>query len=454
MLEETAAGFLKDHGLWGREAVCLVAVSGGVDSVALLWALAQLRQAAGLTIYAAHLNHGMRPEADGDEAFVRRLCRRLAIPCTVGRTRVEQWRCGRSLEMAARDIRRSFLLAARNACGAEVIFTAHHGNDQLETMLLRMARGTSLTGLAGIRPYAGGFARPLLGASRAEIEAYAREKGLCWVEDSSNQDEAIERNRIRRQVTPVLTALNPQLIGAVGRLSQRLQRDEDYIAAQAAEAIRAVEQIPCGVRWRVQPLHPALMSRVMVAMMDTSGMTEIAGRDVDALIRLAGGPQGGQLQLPQQRRARLEHGCLVIYRLFDAQSQPWERPAAVPGVTLTPRGRFVAAVVGERGADGSFVQHFDADAFPDGVMARTRRPGDTIRPLGAPGRMSLKKAMNMRRVPSIARDGWPVLALGSRVLWVPGANLMDDGLACRPNTQRWLKVVYQGEEYSYGTYPR
>lgn len=453
MLEETAAGFLKEHGLWGRGAVCLMAVSGGVDSVSLLWALAQLRPAAGLTIYAAHLNHGLRPEADRDEAFVRGLCQRLGIPCTVGRARVAQWQGGRSLEMAARDIRRAFLLAARDACGAEVIFTAHHGNDQLETMLLRMARGTSLTGLAGIRPAAGGVARPLLMASRAEIEAYAREKGLCWVEDSSNQDITIERNRIRRRVTPELTALNPQLIGAVGRLSQRLQRDEDYIAAQAAEAIGAIEKIPCGVRWRVRPMHPAPMSRVMVAMMDASGMTQIAGRDVDALIRLAGAPQGGRLQLPQGRCAGLEHGYLMIYRT-DAPPQPWEKPVAVPGVTHTPHGAFVATLVAERGEDGGFIQHFDADAFPAGAVARTRRPGDSIRPLGAPGKMSLKKAMNMRRVPSIARVGWPILALGPRVLWVPGAGLMDDGLACRPDTRRWLKVVYQGEEHSYGTYPR
>ncbi len=454
MLEETAAGFLKDHGLWGRGAVCLVAVSGGVDSVSLLWALARLRQPAGFTLYAAHLNHGLRLEADRDEDFVRRLCQSLGVPCTVGRARVAQWRGGRSTEMAARDIRRAFLFAAKDACGAEVIFTAHHGGDQLETMLMRMARGTSLTGLAGIRPFAGGMARPLLTVSRDQIEAYAREQGLRWMEDATNQDETIDRNRIRHQVTPALMALNPQLIGAVGRLSQRLQRDEDYIAAQAAAAIHAIERIPSGVRWQVQALHPALMSRVIVAMMDACGMTVITGRDVDALIRLAGEPQGGQVQLPQQRCARLEHGYLVMYRLPDGSSQLWEQFFAVPGDTNTPRGRFIATLVEARGADGEFIQHFDADAFPKDAVARTRRQGDRIHPLGAPGRMSLKKAMNMRRLPAIARDGWPILASGSRVLWVPGANLMDDAIACRPDTRRWLKVEYQGEEHSYGTYPR
>ncbi len=454
MLEETAAAFLKNHGLWGRGAVCLVAVSGGVDSVSLLWVLSQLRQEAGLNLYAAHLNHGLRAEADRDERFVRGLCERLGIPCTVGRARVAQWRGGRSLEMAARDIRRAFLLETRAACGAEVVFTAHHGGDQLETMLLRMTRGTSLTGLAGIRPEAGGIARPLLTVSRAEIESYAREKQLQWVEDATNRDSSIDRNRIRWQVVPALAAMNPRLIEAVSRLSQHLQRDEDYISAQAAKAVDTIERIPCGVRWRVQPLHPALMSRVVVAMMDACGMSQITGRDVEALVTLAGTTRSGQVQLSQQRCGQLEHGWLVLYRPMEMSTEPWIYPLAVPGTTPAPFGMFTAQLVEERGADSGFVQHFDADAFPVDAVVRARRQGDYIRPLGAPGRMSLKKAMNMRHVPAMARESWPLVASGSRILWVPGANLMDDGIAYRADTRRWLKMVYQGEERSYGTYSR
>ena len=132
MPEETTAAFLKAHGLWGRGVCCLVAVSGGVDSVVLLHALASLREAAGLTIHAAHLDHGIREVSSSDASFVKNLCCSLGIPCTVGRTHVESWADGKSLEMAARDIRRKFLMDTRKACGAEVIFTAHQRKKSLQ----------------------------------------------------------------------------------------------------------------------------------------------------------------------------------------------------------------------------------------------------------------------------------------------------------------------------------
>jgi tRNA(Ile)-lysidine synthase len=185
----------------------LVAVSGGADSTALLLGLHALADEMGFELHAAHLNHGLRgAEADGDQAFVAALCGHLGIPLSAAR-----WDCDARMkrrrlagQSGLRTLRREFLMAAAHRAGASAIATAHTADDQLETLLLRLARGTGLAGLGGMRPRRGVWIKPLLAATRADIEADLRDLAQPWREDRSNADLRYARSRVRHEVIPAL----------------------------------------------------------------------------------------------------------------------------------------------------------------------------------------------------------------------------------------------------------
>ena len=214
-------------------SVVCCAVSGGADSVALLHLLWGLCPPLGLTLRAAHFNHCLRgAESDGDAAFVQDLCRRWGIPLAMGRgdaaARAEA--TGESIEEAARALRRAFLLAQPG-----YIATAHNADDQVETILINLLRGTGLKGLGGMAPAAGRIVRPLLSATRADILTYLTARGLSWREDSTNALDDALRNRLRHHVLPLLRAENPSLSETVGRSAAILREEEALLAAQPGQ---------------------------------------------------------------------------------------------------------------------------------------------------------------------------------------------------------------------------
>ena len=221
-----------------------MAVSGGADSVALLIALRRVAREFDLSVHAAHLHHGLRGrEADGDLAFVRALCARLGVPLRAERwdARARMRRRGLTGQAGLRALRREFLAAAARRAGATAIATAHTADDQLETVLMRLLRGAGLAGLAGMRPRRGGWIKPLLEGTRAEIEADLRAAGEPWRDDRSNADRAYLRNRVRHDVIPaLLAALEPAGTGAGARAA--LARRVSRAAAEAGGATGALER--------------------------------------------------------------------------------------------------------------------------------------------------------------------------------------------------------------------
>ena len=210
---ETVKRTIADHAMLAPGETVLLALSGGADSVALLCAL----RALGYPVRAFHLNHCLRgAESDRDEAFCRALCERLGVPLTVERIDVRAQTAGEGIEAAARRIRYERLAAA--AQGAKIA-TAHTADDNLETMLFHLARGTGPKGLAGIPPVRDGVIRPLIGVERAQVEAYLAELGQDYVTDSTNLADSYTRNRIRHGVVPALRQINPEAGRAALRLS-------------------------------------------------------------------------------------------------------------------------------------------------------------------------------------------------------------------------------------------
>ena len=303
--------------------VLLCAVSGGRDSVCLLHYLAAVAPERGFTVAAGHLNHRMRPEAQRDEDFVRGLCRDLGVVFYTEAAPVYETaaRWGLGVEETGRRLRYDFLLRTAEKIGAERIATAHHAQDQAETVLLNLLRGTGPEGLGGIPPVRGRIVRPLLQTGRAEIEDYLRRHGLSYVEDSTNEDIHYARNRLRRELWPQLETIQPALTRTISRTAEILRRENDYLDALAGERLpsegAAVET--AALLAAPEALRPRMV-RLLLDRMPT-GKRDVGAVHIEAVLALAAAG-GGTLDLPEGLRAVCRKGWL---RLTVGEEMPPEK---------------------------------------------------------------------------------------------------------------------------------
>lgn len=419
--------------LKGRSA--LVALSGGVDSVVLLHLLLALRA----QVVAAHVEHGMRGEnSQRDCAFVEALCARLGVPLAVAHVDVpaKARASGRGLEETARDLRYAFLREEKRRRGLDCILTAHHRNDQAETVLLHLVRGSSPRGLSGMREEEGDLLRPLLPFSRAEILRYAQEKGLPFVQDETNADTAFARNYVRHEVIPRLETLNPRAVEAIARLAALSRDQSDYIAQQADSVLR--ERMRGDALCDVRDLHPGLRGAVLHEYLVRLGLREAGQADVDRL--------EGLFSLGAGKRASL-CGTLLERDAQGVRPVPGEAPMeSIPlhlGENETPFGCFslrVGAVPPSLDL-GRNAQVLDADAAAAGLAVRARRAGDRVRLLGG-GTKKLSDIFTDQKVPRALRGRVPVLTCGEEIVWVAGV-APSAACAIGPNSARALTIQYR-----------
>jgi tRNA(Ile)-lysidine synthase len=274
-----------------RDGTLLVAVSGGLDSVALLHGLHVLSQAQGPNLRVGHVNHGLRgADSEADQAFVAERAAALGLPFEAARIDPAGAREGRSsrdrptLQEAARELRYGALRAMADRAGARWLATAHHADDQAETVLLRLLRGTGPDGLGGIpeRSADGRVVRPLLGVSRAEIERFAATRRLSWREDASNASDRYARNRLRRRLPGLAQDFNPRLLRAIGNLAEAQRRDSEWIRARveqeaAARIVREGDWLAIDAKdWAALP--EALARRLARVALDRCGSGRLVTR--------------------------------------------------------------------------------------------------------------------------------------------------------------------------------
>jgi len=390
----------------GEHVLC--AVSGGADSVALLLLLKERADQGGIRLTAAHFDHRIRPASGDDARFVRSLCESIRVPLIEGAGDVPRLaaEAGMGLETAARQARRAFLERARVEAGADVIATAHHADDQAETVLMHLFRGSGLAGAAGIRPRSAHWARPLLGVAKADLVLYLQKRGQGWRTDETNAVPDTPRNRLRSAVLPAALEIYPGAVRALGRFAAVSAEESDFLDALAdrflAEhgarldgGLYALEAVPAEralARRALRRLEPeadfSLLSRLTDLYFAPSGCVHAAG-------------------------IRAERSGSRLY-LID-ETQPPE--AFLGSLSAAPHEN---RPVYQNG----FRQVLDAGAVK-GAALRLRKAGDWIRPLGTSGSKSLSDYLIDRKVDRPLRDRLPLLARGSEVLWAVGVGISN-----------------------------
>ncbi len=415
--------YCREEGLFSPGDRVICGVSGGADSMALLHCLHSLEAELGITVEAAHFNHRLRgEESDGDEAFVADFCRQWQIPLHLGGEDVADYsrRNRLSTEEAARQCRYAFFR------GFEAkVATAHNADDNLETVLMHLIRGSGLRGLCGISPKREHIIRPLLWATREEILVYLREEGLSYREDSSNMSLAYTRNRLRHQVLPLLRAENPAVAQGVLQQSRLLWAEDRFLDEEAGKLLSKDE----GGAYSILPLLTAptsLQKRALRLMVGEHLEQDVSLVHIEALQKLLySSKPSGQTDLPRG---------LTVYRSYDKlcfrrgeHSLLPEIPLQIPGETLIPGNPWKIICKIEK----NFIKmtntpfHFAVkyDMISASVLQiRPRRPGDRLQ-LPDGHSKSLKKLMIDRKIPRQDRDLLPVITDGTNILAVAGLGI-------------------------------
>ncbi|MBR5381830.1 MAG: tRNA lysidine(34) synthetase TilS [Oscillospiraceae bacterium] len=423
--EKKLLAFADGYGMLPYGARVLAAVSGGADSVCLLLILAAVSKERGLVLSAGHFNHCLRgEESDGDEAFVKALCERLGVPFLAGRgdVRAEAEKTGESLEEAARRLRYAFLEEA--AAGARIA-TAHTASDNAETVLLNLTRGAGTRGLAGIPPVRGDIIRPMLTLTRTEAEAYLREKGQTYREDSTNASDDYTRNLLRHRVLPVLREINPALDTLALGSSRLLRADDEYLTAEARRFLAENARDGRVEASKLAALPFAVSSRAVREL----GGAGLSLAHVESVLALARGDDpSAETHIPRMKVYR-EYGDLVFSR------REKDRPTFAPAV-LEP-GKTVVLETGTRvfcekrpfsakinKSFNSFI--FKSENVCGTITIRPRLPGDRFTPEKGCGK-TLKKLFIEKKIPAAVREAVPVVADERGILAVAGVGQTQRG---------------------------
>ncbi|MCP4625093.1 MAG: tRNA lysidine(34) synthetase TilS [bacterium] len=466
MVRQTIA----DHRMLAAGDAVLIAISGGMDSVAMVQVLHTLAADFSIQLAIAHLNHSLRREdSDRDADFVAEFARRLELPLYIEKRNVRQFQrtAHLSLEEAARAVRYEFLkeTAARN--GFNKIATGHHGNDNAELVLMNLLRGSGPLGLSGIAPVRDGkIIRPLLELKQSEIVDYITEKKLPFVTDSSNTDLSFRRNRIRHHLIPTLEkSYNPAVIDTLNRLGTIMRSEDQWLEnvldQDYSRCIAVDERDSINIDLeRFEGLATAAKRRIIRKAIRSvkNDLRRITLLHVDAVLGLIDNrPGAGYLNLPDGIQITLKAEDLTIKKntsLYPGRTGKPNEPVVIDYIyTITAPGIISIKETGlsiklsEIGTDelpdfediAPNIAFFDMDSLQFPLVVRNFRPGDRFSPLGISGTQKVKKYFIDHKIPGPQRRKCPLLLSHDKIIWIAG-HRMDNCVKVVPATSRIIKA--------------
>ncbi|MDQ0190140.1 tRNA lysidine(34) synthetase TilS [Alicyclobacillus cycloheptanicus] len=447
----------------GADSPLLVGVSGGVDSMVLLHVLRVMQPSMGWALHVVHVNHHLRPDADQDEALVAQTCRAWGIPWTVQHVDLQSIPKSKrqGTEADARRLRYDALAAAARDVGARRVCLAHHADDQFETVLWRLLRGTGRTGLGGMRAVTEqqGIAwfRPLLTVPKQALYQYAAHQRIPFREDASNVDPRYTRNALRKDVVPILKRLQPNWAERVQRMTTLLQEEDAWLSQQAQAVVRASASLgPAGICVQLSTFRQAprpLQRRAIQILLYCLGCEQVSFDHVEGVLQAALGDAPSsrvtlsgrwtaqraydELWLVDELHSRADQGGgpPLSWQLAGASVLQWQRPAPAWSWRFERRAWDPAEGVRVR-------SKFEVCIPPVPVVTvRTWQPGDRVSVLGS-GRKKLQDVFVDAKVPKLLRHHWPLLCIHDEIFWVPGMTRADIALMDPGGASGWVIHAY------------
>ena len=476
--EKKVKDFIHKYKMVNHQDKIIIGVSGGADSVCLLFALNDLREELGFTFEVVHVNHGLRGEAaNQDQEFVKELCDKLGVPCHIysvnvkALTKVEK--C--SIEEAGRMLRRKVFEEVIQETGSNKVALAHHQNDNAETLLMNLARGSGMRGVSGMKPVNGKTIRPLLCVTRVEIEAFLRERKLSFRVDETNKEIHFTRNRIRNVVVPSLEKVNPEAVPHMNEAMAHLREVEEFVESKVEEEfIRLVQRHgSCSCSIQVDGLisQPSMIQKAIVkrTIEKVAGeKKDISRVHVEQVLALFEKPVGKRVNLPYDivgikddqkvilaRKDALENP-MSLHRQKNSDGTfdgvvPWEEKEVVkirvPGITKVPPIHITVEcrwIEGEECAsykpqDLTYTKAIDYDIIKGGLFLRTRAPGDRITVDKKGSQQKLKSYFINEKIPQAMREHIPLLVDEEEVIWVIG-HRMNMKYQIKDGTNKILEI--------------
>jgi tRNA(Ile)-lysidine synthase len=436
---------ITEHSLIQKGEQLLVGVSGGPDSIALLHGLHQLQEIGQWSLFVIHVNHGLRgEESDQDALYVREFCQQRKIPCYIRKVDVAAIvaQQGGNKQAIARQKRYEQFLLLAEQLHIHKIMLAHHADDQAETILLHLLRGTGVSGLAGMRLKRRWkerwLIRPLLGMTREEIELYCREQQLNPRHDTSNNLPIYTRNRIRHELLPQLETFNPKIRASLCQLAEIVQNEEEVWEQHVESALKDCLLSESAERYTIDAdrfcrLSVALQRRLVKLILNylvKNGTSEITSETVEQVRRVMHHPHPSvQIDLPHGLRLyrQYEQGIFTYQKANLSAGAFIPTLLHIPGITHLPStaGQIEAVLTTQRWTEMNRPCTdwivFDADALDFPLQVRPRRPGDRMRCFGMNGSKTIKRLLMEGKIPVRERAAYPLVTdLREQIIWVPG----------------------------------
>lgn len=456
--------YIKDNNLINPKDRILVALSGGPDSVCLLNILYNLKEELDIEIGAAHLNHMLRDEdAFQDEEYVKNLCESFDIPCFVKRVDINKYSKENKMssEMAGRDARYNFFDEVIREHGYNKIATAHNANDQAETILFRLMRGTGIEGLCGIKVCRDKIIRPILCLSRKEVEEYIEVNNLKPRIDKTNFEKIYNRNKIRLDILPYIKEnFNEDIIQTLNRMSVLLQKDNEFIEKSARsfyEKYCAEQQDYFIIKKKMFDNHEAVVTRVIRYALTNFSKThyDFEMKHIYDICNLAKNNSGKVIDLPNKIYAENIYGDIyikerIINNNIHVKQEIKINKDDIDGKKIAFQNNIIEFSLVNNDSSlnlkqNILIRYFDFDKINNFISLRNRKNGDKISPLGMSGSKKLKDIFIDMKIPKEERDSVPLLCFDENISWIVGLRVSEE-YKITNKTKNILKVIVKGKE--------